>query len=158
MKKEICLEISKSELKTIKDLMDFQVMYGINNPYHTKTYGEGNYLMADDTIMTYEQITEKLNSLQSFNREYKIDKNTIFKIEVNSNTDFVFGYINNSLYDTDGNLLIHNTCKYELGDLFKGFCFSTMEEIYNDNTIFDITDLGKEILSSKTYIVKFKVA
>lgn len=156
MKKEICLNLDKDELKIIDDLMNFQVMYGMDDPYHER-FGRDNYLMMDGTIMTHDEIIEKLNILPSFNKKYQIDKDIILEIEVGSNTDFIFGYINNSLYTTDGELLIHNTSKYELEDLFRGFCFSTVEGVYNDNEIFKITELGKEILSQRTYVVKFKI-
>lgn len=154
--KEINLTLTKEEYNIIKECFNF----------HLKSTCDDKFIMRDGTIFNSKEEFDYYfqNILPIFKKEYIIHKdintNTdiIFVLEVNNVDELdYFGYINNSLYTSNNKLLIHNASKIEIEDLEKGFGFSLIEHMHNDNIIYELTDLGECILSNYNYIVKFTI-
>lgn len=153
--KEIILPITKEEYRIAKGCMDFY----LDNWEEIESKKDNKYRLSDGTVFNSQEDFEGFFYLiPKLKKEYIIDDDVVFRLEVDNCIEMGHhGYINNSLYTKDGELLIHNTSKYSIEDLEKGFTFSIIENIHNENTIFEITDLGESLLSNTIYKVKFNL-
>lgn len=154
MEKEVLLQFEQAEREVVNEILSF----GLSRPFepecHFPDFGDGNYQLNDLTIKTSEELEQFVFNLPIFKKSYEIEGELKFFLEIGVDPDNMIPYINPSLYLTD-ELVIHNVSKYELNDLFQGFGFSLEENFYNKNEIFELTELGKNILSQTQYIIQF---